>query len=159
MPKAAPDGPHPFLPLNYKFFRHFSLILPYDIRLRHIKKRLGPAAKRHGRGNQRQQNKLSACRIYACGLYAGGLREGHAAGDADSLPADIPAAVEAFSADSAFSYVKRQTDFGPRVPNTDAHRRAGDWIAATLRRHGAEPRRTAAPGPMKIRTLRSADSP
>ena len=76
------------------------------------------------------------------GSMLAGCRSGSAtadaAGDADSLPADIPAAVEAFSADSAFSYVKRQTDFGPRVPNTDAHRRAGDWIAATLRRHGAE---------------------
>ena len=73
------------------------------------------------------------------GSMLAGCRSGSAtadaAGDADSLPADIPAAVEAFSADSAFSYVKRQTDFGPRVPNTDAHRRAGDWIAATLRRH------------------------
>ena len=75
------------------------------------------------------------------GSMLAGCRSGSAtadaAGDADSLPADIPAAVEAFSADSAFSYVKRQTDFGPRVPNTDAHRRAGDWIAATLRRQGA----------------------
>ena len=29
-----------------------------------------------------------------------------------------------FSADSAYSYVERQVAFGPRVPNTDAHRKA-----------------------------------
>lgn len=42
-----------------------------------------------------------------------------------------------FDADSAFYYVKRQVDFGPRVPNTEAHRRAGEWLASELRRHGA----------------------
>ena len=44
----------------------------------------------------------------------------------------------AFDADSAYSYVARQVEFGPRVPNTEAHRRAGDWLVAELRRHGAE---------------------
>ena len=42
-----------------------------------------------------------------------------------------------FNADSAYSYVARQVDFGPRVPNTEAHRRCGDWLASELRRHGA----------------------
>lgn len=44
----------------------------------------------------------------------------------------------AFSADSAYNYVARQVEFGPRVPNTEAHRRTGDWLAAELRRHGAD---------------------
>lgn len=43
----------------------------------------------------------------------------------------------AFDADSAFAYLKRQVDFGPRVPNTDAHRLAGDWMVSELKRHGA----------------------
>lgn len=43
-----------------------------------------------------------------------------------------------FNADSAFAYVKAQVDFGPRVPNTDAHRRAGDWLETELKRHGAQ---------------------
>ena len=42
-----------------------------------------------------------------------------------------------FSADSAYSYVRTQTEFGPRVPNTEAHRRAGKWLESELRRHGA----------------------
>ena len=33
----------------------------------------------------------------------------------------------AFDADSAFTYVKAQTDFGPRVPNTQAHKDCGEY--------------------------------
>ena len=29
--------------------------------------------------------------------------------------------IPTFNADSAYAFVKAQTDFGPRVPNTDAH--------------------------------------
>lgn len=43
-----------------------------------------------------------------------------------------------FNSDSAYAYVARQVEFGPRVPNTEAHRLAGDWLAGELRRHGAE---------------------
>ncbi len=37
-----------------------------------------------------------------------------------------------FSADSAYNYIEKQVSFGPRVPNTEAHREAGNWLAATL---------------------------
>lgn len=43
----------------------------------------------------------------------------------------------AFDADSAYHYVSRQVEFGPRVPNTEAHRAAGRWLASELERHGA----------------------
>ncbi len=49
-----------------------------------------------------------------------------------------PAPEVAFDADSAYAYVARQVAFGPRVPNTEAHRLCGDWLASELRRHGAE---------------------
>lgn len=52
----------------------------------------------------------------------------------DNAPAEIE--VPAFDGDSAYAYVKRQVDFGPRVPNTEAHRKAADWMAAELKRHG-----------------------
>ncbi|MDZ4750986.1 MAG: M28 family peptidase [Flavobacteriales bacterium] len=42
-----------------------------------------------------------------------------------------------FSADSAYQYVKRQVDFGPRVPNTAEHKKCGDYLAASLRNFGA----------------------
>ena len=37
-------------------------------------------------------------------------------------PAVPQVPVPAFNADSAFVFVKKQVDFGPRVPNTEAHR-------------------------------------
>lgn len=40
----------------------------------------------------------------------------------------------AFDGDSAFAYVETQVAFGPRVPGTPGHRKAGDWIAERLRR-------------------------
>lgn len=52
-------------------------------------------------------------------------------------PASSPVEVS-FNADSAYSYVARQVAFGPRVPNTDAHRQCGGWLASELRRHGAK---------------------
>jgi hypothetical protein len=38
-----------------------------------------------------------------------------------------------FDGDVALSYAAAQMAFGPRVPNTDGHRRAGDWILEQLR--------------------------
>lgn len=39
----------------------------------------------------------------------------------------------AFSGARAMEYVRTQLDFGPRVPGTEGHRRAGDWIAEQMR--------------------------
>lgn len=47
-------------------------------------------------------------------------------------------AVPAFNRDSAYSYVKTQVEFGPRVPNTEAHRRAAQYLVGELRRHSAK---------------------
>jgi Zn-dependent M28 family amino/carboxypeptidase len=43
-----------------------------------------------------------------------------------------------FNADSAYAYIKKQVDFGPRVPNTNAHKACAIYLAAELRRFGAE---------------------
>lgn len=40
--------------------------------------------------------------------------------------------IPVFNADSAFAYVKAQTDFSPRVPNSAAHRACGDYLAGQL---------------------------
>jgi hypothetical protein len=45
-------------------------------------------------------------------------------------------AAPAFSADSAYHFIEQQLAFGPRVPNTPAHKQCGDYLAATLRRFG-----------------------
>jgi len=43
-----------------------------------------------------------------------------------------------FDADSAYAYVARQVAFGPRVPNTEAHKACADFLASELERHGAQ---------------------
>lgn len=40
-----------------------------------------------------------------------------------------------FSGDSAFYFVKSQTDFGPRVPNTSAHKRCADFLKKCLNKY------------------------
>lgn len=42
----------------------------------------------------------------------------------------------AFAADSAYQFTARQVAFGPRVPNTPAHVKGGDYLAAKLREFG-----------------------
>ena len=38
-----------------------------------------------------------------------------------------------FNGDTALGYVRTFMEFGPRVPGTEAHKRAGDWIASAMR--------------------------
>ena len=48
------------------------------------------------------------------------------------------AIVPVFNADSAYSFVEAQVAFGPRVPNSDAHRACGDYLENKLRSYGAD---------------------
>lgn len=43
-----------------------------------------------------------------------------------------------FNADSAYCFVEKQVQFGPRVPNTEAHRKCGDYLAEKLEHFGAK---------------------
>ncbi|MDR1679946.1 MAG: M28 family peptidase [Prevotellaceae bacterium] len=52
---------------------------------------------------------------------------------ADTATVTVPV----FNADSAYRYVKAQVDFGPRVPETPAHKACGDYLAEELNRFGA----------------------
>lgn len=45
--------------------------------------------------------------------------------------------VPSFNADSAYYFVEKQVAFGPRIPNTDAHRQASEFFVETLKRYGA----------------------
>ena len=73
---------------------------------------------------------LAAASITGC---AGS--QGKQTANGSTTPETAPTAV--FNADSAYAYVQRQCDFGPRVPNSEAHRECGDWMAAELRSRGA----------------------
>lgn len=71
-------------------------------------------------------------------LFACKPSGGTPAGDAkEKVTASVPA-TPAFDADSAYAYVERQVAFGPRVPNTEAHKACGDYLASELRRFGAK---------------------
>ncbi|MBI3569075.1 MAG: M28 family peptidase [Gemmatimonadetes bacterium] len=54
-----------------------------------------------------------------------------ACGGGEKTPAAT--ATTRFSGDSALSYARQNVAFGPRIPGTEAARKAGDWIAARLR--------------------------
>lgn len=43
-----------------------------------------------------------------------------------------------FNADSAYHYIEKQVAFGPRVPNTEAHKAAGYYLASKLQSFGFE---------------------
>jgi len=58
-----------------------------------------------------------------------------------SIEVEKPArivSVPSFSGDSAYSFVKKQVDFGPRVPNSSAHIKAGDFFVKKLEGYGAK---------------------
>lgn len=63
------------------------------------------------------------------------------AADTAAIPvAEVKSAssVPEFNADSAYAYIERQVRFGPRVPNTPAHRACAAYLASELERFGAK---------------------
>lgn len=50
----------------------------------------------------------------------------------------VTQAVPVFNQDSAYQYVKTQVEFGPRVPNTEAHNACADYFVACFSRFGAK---------------------
>jgi hypothetical protein len=54
----------------------------------------------------------------------------------DDKPAVQQIPVPEFDGDSAYAFVQKQVDFGPRVPNSAAHQKCAAWIAAEFRRLG-----------------------
>jgi len=55
-----------------------------------------------------------------------------------SVPAKPLVNVPDFNADSAYAFVQKQVDFGPRVPNTAAHGFAGDYLISQLEAYGGK---------------------
>ena len=54
-------------------------------------------------------------------------------------PADIKPLVVApeFNADSAYSYIRKQVEFGPRIPNTPSHFQTGTYLETKLKSFNA----------------------
>lgn len=45
--------------------------------------------------------------------------------------------VPVFNGDSAYRFVQKQVDFGPRVPNSTSHQKTGDFLVEQLKAYGA----------------------
>ena len=54
--------------------------------------------------------------------------------EVEARSVDVPR----FNADSAYMFVSTQVAFGPRVPNTEAHRKTGEYLAKKLESYGAK---------------------
>ncbi len=79
----------------------------------------------------------SAATILTLLLSCGAGKKPTNTGDNENISDDIAASIS-FSADSAYSYVARQVEFGPRVPGSEAHRLCGDWLTGKLKSFGAD---------------------
>ena len=54
--------------------------------------------------------------------------------DKDTQSPETNVFVPEFNRDSAYAYIEKQVAFGPRVPNTQAHKACAEWLSATLQR-------------------------
>jgi glutaminyl-peptide cyclotransferase len=72
--------------------------------------------------------------LFSCGDPAGPEKEKEKEKDKTVHRHPAPA----FNADSCYAYIKKQVDFGPRVPMSEAHRLCGDWLSSKLRSFGLE---------------------
>lgn len=55
---------------------------------------------------------------------------------ADADDSTAVAVGPSFDADSAYAFCERQCDFGPRVMNSEAHDKCGEWIVAKFKQYG-----------------------
>lgn len=68
---------------------------------------------------------------FSCG---GGSKANSAKEPSEEVVVNVPQ----FDADSAYLYVKKQVDFGPRVPNSKGHVACGNYLAEQLEAFGAK---------------------
>ena len=76
--------------------------------------------------------------LQTCNIFSGNEKgkKTPIASSTPTPPSFSDAPVPDFNADSAFAFVKKQVDFGPRVPNTTAHKKCSAMLTATFRRYG-----------------------
>src|SRR5512137_922773 len=77
----------------------------------------------NGRSMLKRAGSVTALTLLLAGLSCGGQQA--STGKAQGSPEFDPA--------SAFAFVKKQVEFGPRVPGTPAHAACADWYVKTLK--------------------------
>jgi hypothetical protein len=75
--------------------------------------------------------------ILACAFLSCASKSTQDSTETQSLFSPAAAAPD-FDADSAYRYVEKQVSFGPRVPNSPAHKACGDYLVEELKRFGAQ---------------------
>lgn len=80
-------------------------------------------------------NKMKQLFLITCVLIAGWSCKQN---PQTAVPQKPEIKVPEFNADSAYQYTAAQVAFGPRVPNTPAHKACGHYLVNELKRFGAE---------------------
>lgn len=75
--------------------------------------------------------------LLPCIFLIASCRNNKESGGALEKTAEKVVQVPLFNGDSAYSYVKKQVDFGPRIPNTNAHRATSQYLVNKLKDSGA----------------------
>lgn len=71
--------------------------------------------------------------IITCGVSCGNSQK------QENQKVEVPAVtVPVFNGDSAYSFIQKQVDFGPRVPNTKGHKECAEYLIGKLKSYGAE---------------------
>jgi hypothetical protein len=74
--------------------------------------------------------------IVALGLAScTGEKEKKTSPESENLKKNV--IIPEFNADSAYSFIKKQVDFGPRVPNSSAHVKTGNYFITQFKKYGA----------------------
>lgn len=82
--------------------------------------------------------KLLICATVASVLTCSCKHGAEATAGKSDYPASERELLGNFSADSAYDYISRQVEFGPRVPNTPAHDSCAAYLIGELERHGVD---------------------
>lgn len=73
---------------------------------------------------------LGIISLFLWSCHSGSKQESSGGSAASSTSVAV---VGTFDADSAYSYVQKQVDFGPRIPNTPAHEACAAWLISKLK--------------------------
>lgn len=71
-------------------------------------------------------------------LFACNQSKGSSIGQGQEQVTAMTSNVPDFQADSAYLFIEKQVQFGPRVPNTEAHKACSGYLADELKRFGAD---------------------
>ncbi|MBJ04943.1 MAG: glutamine cyclotransferase [Flavobacteriales bacterium] len=76
--------------------------------------------------------------IFSCVLIFGCINNKKLKKSVAKKPNIVQYRTPQFNADSAYSFIQKQVDFGPRVPNSDGHKKCGNYLVNTFQQYGAE---------------------